>query len=71
MKTQKHYSRALWPLTPNFHSQETRIFSFFIQIIILCWAPYVLQFQSTEFSSIFSLEHSFGYRCKFEHYNAM
>ena len=29
MKTQKHYSRALWPLAPNFQSQETRIYQFF------------------------------------------
>ena len=34
MKTQKLYiglcpSRAWWPLAPNFHSQETRKYSFF------------------------------------------
>ena len=44
-------SRARWSLGPNFCSRATRKSSFFIQII--CWAPLILQFQSTGLPSIF------------------
>ena len=44
-------SRAQWPLAPNFCPWATRKSYFFIQII--CWAPWISQFQSSGLPSIF------------------
>ena len=51
-------SKAQWPLAPNFRTHATRkTYSFFM--LIICWAPWILQAQSTWISVIF-LEHSLG-----------
>ena len=44
-------SRAQWPLAPNFYPRRLKNLRFFIQII--CWAPWILQLQSTGLPSIF------------------
>ena len=45
-------SRARWPLAPNFCSWAIRK-SYFLHTNHVCWAPQILQFQTSELPSIF------------------